>query len=57
MLYNGDTFGAYKDALKDSVYVNDNWDETLLPPPGAFFLLNDDSIELLDDSGINLLTP
>jgi hypothetical protein len=56
MQFNGDTYGAARDALIDSMFVNNNWDEDILPPPPDLFLLDDSGEELLDDSGVFLLT-
>lgn len=57
MLYSNDQFGSKKDCITDSLYVQMNFDENILPPPPNKFLLDNTGEELKDNDSTPLESP
>jgi len=57
MQYNNEQFGEAKEFLIRSPYFADYSEAKPVPPPSDFYLLDDTSIELVDDTSDYLVTP
>ena len=55
MLFNNAPFGQVKDSVVINIYVETTNLETLVPPPGNNFLLDNTGNYLMDNTGVPLL--